>query len=277
MNLKEIKDRIKAVQKTGSITKAMQNIALSKLKNSNEIYDHSKLYFDKAKNITKILFNNLDEESIFFRGRNNKKKLYILISSDRGLAGPYHSHLFSLIKDMKLDSSDILFLPIGKKGFQFIEAKKFKNSIKIPYLNRDDIMTFDYSSICKLIVDIYKEGNIDSVVFLYNKYKSITEHESVSKVVLPISFHERNDSSEYIFENKPQDMIDDVIKIYIYGEILKALANAKVSEHSSRMIAMKNATDNAEEIASKLKISYHRVRQKEITEELIDVINGSKS
>ena len=273
MNLKEIKGRIKAVKKTGNITKAMESIALSKLKGATKVFDDAVLYDQQFKTIFKQFASHSEEASIFTDLPRGNKKLFILVTSDRGLAGPYHNHIF---KRLEQDiTSDDYVLPIGKKGFQFVNKRGYKNILKDMVLNRDNIKTFDYNRLATLVIRLFQEGAFDSVWLAYNKHESISSHDSSIEMILPIDLEDTKKQETHIIETQDAQLLMKLMVNYVQSMLLQGLANAKLSEHASRMIAMKNATDNAKDIASKLEIVYHRARQQSITSELIDVINGS--
>lgn len=275
MNLKEIKGRIKAVQKTGNITKAMQNIALSKLKSATDIHEHAMLFDASFEKLNHIVFRHLDESTPYIGQPRGNRKLYVVVASDRGLAGPYHSHLFKELETQINDDDSHVLMPIGKKGYQFVEKKGRQNVLEKPVMNRDNIMTFNYQELSKLIIKLFDDALFDQVFIVYNRHESLTDHTSVVKKILPIEQTEQTLNETHVFEQPIGSLAKSMLSMYVQSQILLSLANAKLSEHSSRMIAMKNATDNAKEIASKLEIQYHRARQQAITEELIDVINGS--
>jgi F-type H+-transporting ATPase subunit gamma len=273
VNLKEIKGRIKAVKKTGNITKAMESIALSKLKGATKVFDDAVLYDQQFKTIFKQFASHSEEASIFTDLPRGNKKLFILVTSDRGLAGPYHNHIF---KRLEQDiTSDDYVLPIGKKGFQFVNKRGYKNILKDMVLNRDNIKTFDYNRLATLVIRLFQEGAFDSVWLAYNKHESISSHDSSIEMILPIDLEDTKKQESHIIETQDEQLLMKLMVNYVQSMLLQGLANAKLSEHASRMIAMKNATDNAKDIASKLEIVYHRARQQSITSELIDVINGS--
>jgi len=273
VNLKEIKGRIKAVKKTGNITKAMESIALSKLKGATKVFDDAVLYDQQFKTIFKQFASHSEEASIFTELPRGNKKLFILVTSDRGLAGPYHNHIFKRL-EQDITSEDYV-LPIGKKGFQFVNKRGYKNILKDMVLNRDNIKTFDYNRLATLVIQLFQEGAFDSVWLAYNKHESISSHDSSIEMILPIDLEDTKKQETHIIETQDEQLFMKLMVNYVQSMLLQGLANAKLSEHASRMIAMKNATDNAKEIASKLEIVYHRARQQSITSELIDVINGS--
>jgi len=273
VNLKEIKGRIKAVKKTGNITKAMESIALSKLKGATKVFDDAVLYDQQFKTIFKQFASHSEEATIFTELPRGNKKLFILVTSDRGLAGPYHNHIFKRL-EQDITSEDYV-LPIGKKGFQFVNKRGYKNILKDMVLNRDNIKTFDYNRLATLVIQLFQEGAFDSVWLAYNKHESISSHDSSIEMILPIDLADTKKEETHLIETQDEQLFMKLMVNYVQSMLLQGLANAKLSEHASRMIAMKNATDNAKEIASKLEIVYHRARQQSITSELIDVINGS--
>jgi F-type H+-transporting ATPase subunit gamma len=273
VNLKEIKGRIKAVKKTGNITKAMESIALSKLKGATKVFDDAVLYDQQFKTIFKQFASHSEEASIFTELPRGNKKLFILVTSDRGLAGPYHNHIFKRL-EQDITSEDYV-LPIGKKGFQFVNKRGYKNILIDMVLNRDNIKTFDYNRLATLVIQLFQERAFDSVWLAYNKHESISSHDSSIEMILPIDLEETKKQETHIIETHDEQLLMKLMVNYVQSMLLQGLANAKLSEHASRMIAMKNATDNAKDIASKLEIVYHRARQQSITSELIDVINGS--
>lgn len=274
MNLKEIKDRIKAVRKTGNITKAMESIALSKLKGATTVFENATHYDQQFKHVFKYFASHNEDASIFTDIPRGSKKLYIMITSDRGLAGPYHNHIFKRI-EQDLNPSNDYILPIGKKGFQYVNKRGYQNILKDMVLNRDNIKTFDYNRLATLIIELFQEEALDSVWLVYNKHESISMHEASIEMILPVDVSDIHQNETHIIETEDASLMMKLMINYVQSMLLQGLANAKLSEHASRMIAMKNASDNAKDIASKLEIVYHRARQQSITSELIDVINGS--
>lgn len=274
MNLKEIKGRIKAVKKTGNITKAMESIALSKLKGATTVFENATQYDLQFKQVFKQFASHNEDASIFTDLPRGNKKLFIMITSDRGLAGPYHNHIFKRI-EQDLDPKTDYILPIGKKGFQYVNKRGYQNILTDIVLNRDNIKTFDYNRLATLIIELFQEGAFDSVWLAYNKHESISMHDASIEMILPVDISDVHQNETHIIETEDPSIMMKLMINYAQSMLLQGLANAKLSEHASRMIAMKNASDNAKDIASKLEIVYHRARQQSITSELIDVINGS--
>ncbi len=278
MGLKEIKLRMTAINKTAAITQAMHNIALSKIKKSTELLNQSKSFVSKIHDILKYADSHLEEKSRITGLTDIKNKLYVLITSDRGLCGSYHNQLFKAFleetKDLPKDSYQVFVL--GKKGYYFAQKRKLPLINNEIIYNRDDITTMYFRTYAMLIKDVFIKGHIDEVILCHNHYMNTATQVVKKETILPVIFEKpERYSEEYIYDVAPEIVLDQTINIFIESSIFKALADAKLSEHAARMIAMKNATDNASEIVERLHTMYHRARQQEITSEIIDVVNGS--
>ena len=278
MGLKEIKLRMTAINKTAAITQAMHNIALSKIKKSTELLNQSKSFVSKIHDILKYADSHLEEKSRITGLTEIKHKLFVLITSDRGLCGSYHNQLFKAFleetKDLPKDSYQVFVL--GKKGYYFAQKRKLPLINNEIIYNRDDITTMFFRTYAMLIKDVFVKGVIDEVILFHNHYINTATQVVKQETILPVIFEKpERYSEEYIYDVSPEIVLDQTINIFIESSIFKALADAKLSEHAARMIAMKNATDNANDIVERLHTMYHRARQQEITSEIIDVVNGS--
>ena len=280
MSLKDIKMRMQAITKTASITQAMHNIALSKIKKSSDMLKNTREFVIKLHGILAYANQNIEEAHRLTSLNEGKTKLYILVTSDRGLAGSYHNQLFKAfleeVKDLSVDEYKVFVL--GKKGFYFAQKRKLPMINKEIIYNRDDITTMYFRHYADLIKDAFMNRSIDEVILYYNHYVNTATQVVKKRTILPVIFdNEDVPKEDFIYDTAPEIVLDHTINIYIESSIFTALADAKLSEHASRMIAMKSATDNANEIVERLHTIYHRARQQEITSELIDVINGSNA
>ncbi len=278
MGLKEIKIRMTAINKTASITFAMHNIALSKIKKSTELLNHSQAFVDKIHDILKYADQNIYGTHRATSINEGKQKLYILVTSDRGLAGSYHNQLFKAFSDeiKDMDKKNYKVFVLGKKGYYFAQKRSLPLINNEVIYNRDDITTMFFRQYARLIKDVFIKGHIDEVILYYNHYLNTASQIVKKETILPVIFDEKTKvKDEYIYDVAPEHVLDQTLSIYIESSIFKALADAKLSEHAARMVAMKNATDNANEIVERLHTEYHRARQQEITSEIIDVVNGS--
>lgn len=278
MGLKDIKLRMNAVKKTSSITQAMHNIALSKIKKATELHTHSTGFVQKIEEILAYAGHSLDDPHRMMKANEGKKKLFVLVTSDRGLCGSYHNNLFKgfleEIKDLPKDDYQVVVL--GKKGYYFAQKHKLPVVNQEIIYNRDDVTTMSFRQYATVIKDVFMDKAIDEVLLYHSHYINTATQEVKKELILPVTYEKPDQSkSDYIYDIPASEVIDQAMEIYIESRIFTALADAKLSEHASRMIAMKNATDNANEIVERLHTMYHRARQQEITSELIDVVNGS--
>ncbi|MCD4826661.1 MAG: ATP synthase F1 subunit gamma [Acholeplasmataceae bacterium] len=278
MGLKDIKLRMQAIKKTASITQAMHNIALSKIRRSTDLLNQSKSFMDKIEHAIMYADKNLDEANRLTSKNEGKHKLFILITSDRGLAGSYHNQLFKgFLADIKdLNAKDYQVFVIGKKGFYFAKKHKLPMVNEDIIYNRDDISTMYFRHYATLIKDLFIKKFVDEVIIYHNHYINTATQEVFSERILPLIFDEQEThNDQYIYDESPEVVLDKIMNVYVESKIFEGIADAKLSEHASRMVAMKNATDNANEIVDQLAIVYHRERQREITNEIIDVVNGA--
>jgi F-type H+-transporting ATPase subunit gamma len=278
MGLKDIKLRMNAVKKTSSITQAMHNIALSKIKKATELERHAAAFVDKIESIIAYAGHTMDETHLMMKPSEGLTKLYVLITSDRGLCGSYHNNLFKAfleeVESLPKDAYKVVVL--GKKGFYFALKNKLPLVNKDIISNRDDVTTMSFRRYATVIKDVFMNKSIDEVVLFHSHYINTATQEVNKETILPVALEKPDRTkSDYIYDIPAEEVINQAMEIYIESRIFTALADAKLSEHASRMIAMKNATDNANEIVDRLHTMYHRARQQEITSELIDVVNGS--
>jgi F-type H+-transporting ATPase subunit gamma len=278
MGLKDIKLRMNAVKKTSSITQAMHNIALSKIKKATELHSYAAGFEKKIEEILAYAGHSLDEAHLMMKPSEGKRKLYVLVTSDRGLCGSYHNNLFkAFLEETKdLSKDEFLVVAIGKKGYYFALKNKLPVVNDEIIYNRDDLTTMSFRQYATVIKDVFMSKAIDEVLLFHSHYLNTATQEVKKEVLLPINQEKPDPSkSDYIYDIPATELIDQTMEIYIESRIFTALCDAKLSEHASRMIAMKNATDNANDIVERLHTMYHRARQQEITSELIDVVNGS--
>ena len=277
MALKDIKLRMQAIKKTSSITQAMHNIALSKIKRSTQTLKHSKAFVDEVTRILEDANQQLYKHRLTTPSQG-KRRLFILVTSDRGLCGSYHNQLFkAFLKEVEpLDKKDYEIFVLGKKGYYFASKRDLPTINKEIIYNRDDIFTMYFREYASIIKDAFMDEMIDEVILYHNHYINTASSEVERHQILPLDFETPKVYKENYFYDAPaEEVLDQTVSVYVEGRIFQALADGKLSEHASRMVAMKNATDNAKDIVEKLNTVYHRARQQEITSELIDVVNGS--
>lgn len=223
-----------------------------------------------------------DLEHDLLKPRQIKKTAYLLVTSDRGLAGAYNSSLYKAfeerLKQEELSKNDILCGSIGKQGHSYLKRNQYPIISSSPTLIRDDVMFIDVLPLANSFIQAYLAKEIDRLVIVYNHYINSLSLEIRFEELLPIgSLRDTESTIDYIYETGIEKTLDIVLPMYIKDMIYGIILDAKVSEHSARMNSMRNATDNATEVIAKLQLLYNRARQGAITSELIDIIGGANA
>ncbi len=279
-SLRDVKIRIESTKSTAQITKAMYMVSQSKVTKALEQYNS---YKDFMQRIADLVYNVASDESILdvhplLKEREIKKRCYLIITSDRGLAGVYNSSIYKALEEEVVDKNDFIVAAIGKQGYSFLKRKKYKLIKDEPTLVRDDVMFLDIVPLANEIIAMYLNNEIDELIIIYNHYINSLTNEIHKERILPISKIEGSKSNEnYIFEAGVEHTLDMILPMYVKDMIYGIILDAKAAEHCSRRNAMKNATDNADKVISKLQILYNRARQDVITNELIDIVGGANA
>lgn len=282
-SLREVKLRISSTQSTAQITKAMYMVSQSKVKRAEKTY---KSYQDFMKRISSMVAQIVDKagneiQHPLLTKREVGKTAYFIITSDRGLAGAYNSSLFKALEERLKEHSSLeefTTAAIGKKGFSYLKKQGYPLVQDSPTYVRDDVMFVDILPLAKKVIDAYLNKEIDKLVIVYNHYVNSLTQEVTFEELLPIKGIEGEaEAVDYIYETGIEKTLNLVLPMYIQDIIYGIILDAKTSEHSARMNSMKSATDNAEEIISKLQLLYNRARQSVITTELIDIIGGANA
>ena len=283
-SLREVKLRINSTQSTAQITKAMHMVSQSKVRKAEKTYRAYQDFMKRISNMVSQIIEKADEEyqHPLLTPREVKKTAYFIITSDKGLAGAYNSSLFKAMAERistnNKSDDEFITAAIGKKGFSFITKMNYPLLSNEPTYVRDDVMFIDIVPLAKKVVEAYLNKEIDKLVIVYNHYVNSITQEIVFEDLLPIKKIEGNTSKiDYVYETGIEKTLNLVLPMYIEDIIYGIILDAKTSEHSARMNSMKNATDNSEEIISKLQLLYNRARQNTVTTELIDIIGGANA
>lgn len=287
-SMREIKSRITATKKTSQITKAMHMVSASKLKKAERII---KSYRPLIYKLREMIDNLLASDDVLshpmLEVREQKNVCYILITSDRGLAGPYNSSIFKAfmahVKEKHQSNDEFLVATIGFKAFSFAKRMNY-NMLNQEFINiRDDIQFVDFKQIIDRFTKDYLSGAIDSIVVFYNHFintmNQVVEHEQILPITNGLNKIESKDNLKliYNYEPSPKIIINHLLPMYVENTLYGYILDAKASEHASRMTAMKSATDNAEDVIHTLQLHYNRARQAAITIELTDIIGGANA
>lgn len=279
---RQLKGRIRSVKSTKQITKAMELVAASKMRRAQEAAQSTSMYAQLA---TELL-NRLSQDGEttrhpLYEEREVKKRIVILITSNRGLAGAYNTNVIkrylARLKDDDKDNIQTGAIAIGKKGAQL--AIRLKNDHVISVYNDliDHPGGAELKAVTTTIINEFLAGNADSVEVIYTQYINSMTQQAVTKTLLPAGFEESEVSEALTaatFEPSSEEVISAATIRLIEAQLFQALLDSVASEHSMRMLAMKNATDNANDLVDDLTLEMNKVRQADITQELAEISGG---
>lgn len=291
--IQQVRRRIKSVRNINQITKAMEMVAASKLRRAQESAQASRMYATAAREaLARLRQLNRKSDHELFAKRPVKNRLIILFSSDRGLAGAYNSNIFkALVELVKRDRAatpaiaDQIII-IGNKGGGF--AAKLKKDLEIIGVYRDWPMsptTVDLQPIVRTALDRFRRRQADTVTVLYTDFVSIVKQAAVASDVLPIAPEQILPADaaadvyvkNSVFEPSPAAVLTYIVPRFIETQIFQANLEAIASEQAMRMVAMKNASDNAKDLISDLTLEYNGARQAAITQELAEITTGAQA
>lgn len=280
-NVNKVKTRIVATKKTAQITKAMNMISASKLKNAENAIKQYRPFIEKTRDIVVHLASN--DSSLthpLMDKREIKNICYLVISSDRGLAGGFNSNVCKeLTKQINSMDKNVGYyvLPMGLKAFNYVKKQKYPLLIDKVVNVKDDIEFTVIMDVIKTLVMNYMLEKIDKVVVIYNHFKNTLVQEIKTEGVLPVETIQTEDAhlTNYEFDGEVSQILNTALPIYIENTIYSYVLDSKASEHAARMNSMKSATDNAEEVIASLELLYNRARQAAITLELTDIVGGA--
>ena len=288
-NMKAVKLRIKSVQNTMQITKAMQLVAASKLRKAKERADRSKPYFKIMRDtLTDIAKGNTDFQSPYTRQVSNNKWLYVVIAGDRGLAGGYNANLFKFMES-ETKGRDYMVLPIGKKSVEYFRHRGVELFTE-EYAEVAKISVSDCFGVAKMICDAYSKGKFGHVLLCYTDFVSMMTQTPKSSSLLPlVDFETESDEEEgtkaedkkpvrdlILYEPDSETVFNAIVPEYLAGLLYTSINVSVASELAARRTAMEAATDNAGEMIEKLSLFYNRARQASITQEITEIVAGAE-
>jgi len=281
----QIKRRIRSVKSTKQITKAMEMVAASKMRRAQEATLRSRIYSNSAKEILNRLAELMDvKDHPLYAKRRVKSKLYIVVSSDRGLAGAYNSNILkSFGRDLKEEletNKNISVLTIGRQASRFVAGLQDVNHIGAYDDFADKPSESDVKPIAETVFSRFISKVDDEVVVIYTDFKSSMVQDVTFMTLLPAAFetskrHEEIDKE--MFEPSPERILQTITPRLVEIQLFQAILESQSSEHSMRMMAMKSATDNAGDIIDDLTLVYNSARQASITQELAEITAGAEA
>jgi len=284
---KEIRGKIKSVENTKKITKAMEMVAASKMRKAQDRMRAARPYSDKIRNITANLSQANPEYSHPFLVNSDLAKTvgFIVVTTDKGLCGGMNTNTLRAVtnklRELESQGKKAEMVAIGNKGLGFLNrigARVVSHAVQIgdtPHLEK-------LIGPVKVMLDAYQEGKLDAVYVVYTKFINTMKQEPMMEQLLPLSAERMqadpdSHSWEYIYEPDAQTVIDDLLMRYVEALVFQAVAENLASEQSARMVAMKAASDNAGNVISELKLVYNKTRQAAITKELSEIVAGASA
>lgn len=283
-SMNAIKSRIKSVESTRQITKAMELVATSKLRRAKERAEGSKPYHKLLLETTFGVMEHLQLESNpFTEVRMIAKTCYIIIAGDRGLAGGYNNNIFRLSRS-EMRGHNHSILPIGKKALEHYLKHKDEEIVSTAFPVLADVNDDDCLLAATLLTNMYKNGEIDRVVLIYTRFESMLQQECVCEQLLPfdqsVLYGEADakiGTAEPIADEDPAVLVEYLIPLYLSGILSSAVNESLASECASRRNAMNSANKNADEIIGTLQLHYNRARQAAITQEITEIVSGAEA
>ncbi|WP_110112617.1 F0F1 ATP synthase subunit gamma [Bacillus sp. CGMCC 1.16541] len=279
-SLRDIKTRITSTKKTSQITKAMEMVSAAKLNRAEQNAKSFVPYMDKIQEVVaSIAVGSKDASHPMLVSRPIKKTGYLVITSDRGLAGAYNSNVlrtvYQTIQKRHKSTDEYAIIAVGRVGRDFFKKRQIPVFLEITGLS--DQPTFaDIQGITSQTVNMFGDGTFDELYMFYNHFVSAISQEVTEKKLLPLTdIASSTKLMSYEFEPSQEEILEVLLPQYAESLIYGALLDGKASEHAARMTAMKSATDNAKELINSLTLSYNRARQAAITQEITEIVGGA--
>jgi F-type H+-transporting ATPase subunit gamma len=281
-NLKDIRTKIGSIKSTAKITKAMEMVAASKLRRTQDRMAESRPYADKIRTVIGHLYNaNPEYRHPFLIERDVKRIGYIVMTSDRGLCGGLNVNMFRiLLRDMQEwrdKGVEVDLCMIGAKGVQFFRNLDVNIVAAATHLGEDPKVA-DLVGAIKIMLDSYTDGKIDRLFLVHNKFENTMSQKPEIDQLIPVEAIDADELSthwDYIYEPDAVDLLTSVLMRYIESQVYRGSVENVACEMAAKMVAMKSATDNAGKIIDQLQLDYNKVRQAAITQEISEIVGGA--
>ena len=277
---RDIRRRIGAVKNIKQITRAMQFVAASKLRRAQDATLASRAYSDKIDEVLADLAAVLGaEDHPLLAERAGGRRLIVLITTDRGLAGPLNTNIIRFAaREITEHPGDLAVVTVGRKGRDAM--RRARVPLEAHFAGFGDRPTFaDVIPVSRLVTDAFLDGSAATVDVIFSRFVSTLVQKPVLDRILPVQPSDDTEGipgNQFIFEPDPGSVLTQLLPRYVAMQLFQAVLENKASEESSRMVAMKNATENAEDLIEDLTLSYNKVRQANITREMIEIATGAQ-
>ena len=283
-NLKDIRNQIKSVKSIQKVTKAMKMVAAAKMRRAQENMEKARPYTSKLNNILNSLIPEIDR-SILPELESRAAidhKLFVVITSDRGLAGAFNSNVIKMAQKAidKFGKDKSVLICIGKKSLSHFKIRKY--NIIEDYIDFWSELGFEHAiSIGEKIISHFISGEADEVQVIYNKFINVGKQEVQHEKFLPLTYDSQDESSsmmtDRIYEPSKESVVKVMVPKYLNTQIWQYLLESFASEQAARMLAMENATTNAEDMIKNLSLKYNKARQSAITTEMLEIVSGAEA
>jgi F-type H+-transporting ATPase subunit gamma len=292
-NAREVKLRIKSVKNIAQVTRALQAVSASRVRKAVDKMFATRPYANKAWQVLTHVAKQPGRDNLhpLLTTRTDVKNvIVIMISGDRGLAGPYNSNIIKYTFD-KFGKYDVpvKFISIGRKGTELLHRRGMELMADFRDLPAEPTFA-DISAVGRMAVEEFLAGNADEVYLLYTDFVNMVRQDPVIKKLLPLEYESEEGlveaefgtkkegiNASYFYEPGQIEILDEIIPRFTALQIFQAVLESFASEHASRMVAMKSATDNATELAGLLQLEYNKARQLGITSEILDIVGGAEA
>ena len=276
VSTKEIKNRIRSMESTKQITKAMEMVAASKLRRAQAQVQSSRPYFEiLLSTIRDIVDSTQDLSSTYLTARPVKRSAYVVVAGDRGLAGGYNSNVLKLAYE-HMEGKDAVVLPFGKKTVDFFKARQIPTLME-NYREAENLGVSDCFTAAKQLCKAYQSGEVDEVFVVYTDFISVLSQTPEVLRLLPLQHTPREGRShtDILYEPDSVEALERIVPEYLGGALYGALCESRAAEQAARRTAMDSATQNADEMIADLSLKFNRARQAAITQEITEIVAGA--
>lgn len=282
---KEIRTKIASVQNTQKITKAMEMVAASKMRKTQERMAASRPYADTIREVIgHLALGNLEYKHPYLEEREIKRVGYLVISTDRGLAGGLNINLFKKLlvemKDWSEKGVEVDLALIGSKSVAFFNSVGANIVTQVTGMGDNPTLS-DLIGLVKVMLQAFDEGRLDKIYIVNNKFINTMSQTPQIVQLLPLPASDdaelKNKSWDYLYEPDPKSLLDILLRRYIESQVYQGVVDNLASEQAARMVAMKAATDNGGELIKELQLVYNKARQTSITQELTEIVSGASA
>jgi F-type H+-transporting ATPase subunit gamma len=292
-NAREVKLRIRSIKNIAQVTRALQAVSASRVRKAMDAMFSTRPYSNKAWQVLTHIAKQPGRETLhplLTRRESIDNVIVLMISSDRGLAGPYNTNILRFTLDeFGKYPTPVKFISIGRKGTELLYRRGLDIMADFSGLAAEPTFA-DISAIGRLAVDEFLDEKVDEVYLMYTDFVNMVRQDPLKKKLLPLEFEtpeglvqaefagtQVRPAAAYIYEPGQTEILDEIIPRFTALQVYQAVLESFASEHASRMVAMKNATDNATELAGLLQLEYNKARQLSITSDILDIVGGAEA